>query len=111
MSRRFAFALLSVAFLGISSLQAWPVRGGGPIHPDQRPGVFSPNIGVPFSHYYGYLVTQPQVPFADNNSLQWMDYFDRLDRAEKFGYPIPPEPTVPNSPSPRRFGFGIFRAR
>jgi hypothetical protein len=48
-------------------------------------------------------------PVADANALQWMDYFDRVDRAEKFGYPYPPEPTVPNSPGPRRFG--LFRWR
>jgi hypothetical protein len=80
--------------------------------------------GEPYTQRYSYSTG---APFAylngDSRQLWYLDYLDRVDRAEKFGYRMPIDPyfNVP-PPSPSEpvmvhptvrtgFGFGIFRRR
>lgn len=51
----------------------------------------------------------------DPRTLYWADYYDRLDRALRFGYRIPNPPCFPNAQGlhePRfGIGFGLYRWR
>ncbi|MSQ95320.1 MAG: hypothetical protein EXR98_12285 [Gemmataceae bacterium] len=80
--------------------------------------------GEPYTQRYSYSTG---APFAylngDSRQHRYLDYLDRVDRAEKFGYrmPIdpyfdgpPPEPSEPVMVHPTvraGIGFGIFRRR
>jgi hypothetical protein len=62
--------------------QSWP------------PGAYLPNLPYeqPFSHRYNYY-TGPALYFGMNGRQAWeWEYLDRVDRAERFGRPIPPPP-------------------
>lgn len=74
---------------------------------------------VPFSERYFYG-TGPYIYInGDAQRLRYLDYLDRVERAEKFGYAMPADPfQAPAEPSPavRGFiggggGFGFFRRR
>ena len=77
---------------------------------------------VPFSHRYFYSEGAPNIYVTGRGAAQrmiYLDYLDRLDRAQKFGYPIPADPFFHGPPQPARYpeprpsvgGFGFFRWR
>jgi hypothetical protein len=91
MSRRFGCALLLFAAL------AGPCRaqaiGGGEFERAMRPGAYVPYDGAPFSHRYGFEYGPVLYLNQDPGRLYYLEYLDRLDRAERFGYRIPDPPT------------------
>ena len=105
--------------LGIGFAWAFPqmshaqVIWGGAAERGLRPGVNIPHDGAPYSHRYNYSTDMSYFMFGGNaQQLHMLDYLDRLDRAEKFGYRIPAPPPALSHPSgeyPRRtfFRFGI----
>lgn len=83
-----------------------------------RPGANVPFDGMPYSHRYGYFGTSPGISFAsgmNRQQFEYLEYLDRVDRAIKFGYPLPkPYELTATEPRPRkrvRFGFGILFGR
>ena len=77
--------------------------------------------GKPYTQRYSYGTgSAPIYLNGDARQLWYLDYLDRADRAEKFGYRMPIDPyfdgapTVQTAPAGRVFiggGFGIFRRR
>jgi hypothetical protein len=63
---------------------------GGDFERYLRPGYNSPSDGQPFSHRYGYDPGMSSFYFhGDAYRLGYLEYLDRVDRAEKFGYCVP----------------------
>jgi len=81
--------------------------------------------GEPYTQRYSYGTSGNINLNGDSRRIWYLDYLDRADRAQKFGYrmPIDPyfedvpveeaQPTVVAPPPPVRagFGFGWFRRR
>lgn len=79
--------------------------------------------GEPYTQRYSYgLHAAPVYLNGDARQLWYLDYLDRADRAEKFGYRMPIDPyfsgppTVHTAPPGRIFvgfgmGHGFFRRR
>jgi hypothetical protein len=72
-----------------------------------RPGYNTPYDGMPYTQRYNY---DPGpvffYPGLNSSNLMYLEYLDRLDRAEKFGYRPPLEPFA--VPEPRgRLGLGL----
>ena len=65
------------------------------------PGASVPYDGEPFSHRYGYYAGPSFSIGGDYNHFLYMDYLDRLDRAERFGYRIPAPPAFLTQPACR----------
>ncbi len=128
--------LAGLGFLcALSSAQAQIVISGGDFERGLRPGYNIPHDGEPFSHRYGYSTGMSSFYFGgDGWRLGYLEYLDRQDRAEKFGYCVPYDcryefpAAVPQAvpvqqpilgetvtePAPvnnGRSGFGIFRRR
>jgi hypothetical protein len=57
-----------------------------------RPGVYVPYDGAPLSQRYAYQTGGFLYFGGSARQLYLMDYLDRLDRAERFGYRAPPDP-------------------
>src|SRR5262245_35463126 len=78
-------------------------------------GAHQPYDGIPWPQRYNYGTSAFFYPFGSSKNLYVMDYYDKLERAEKFGYAPPPDPFAPRVPSaqpaPVGFGFGLFRWR
>lgn len=117
-----------------SAAQAQIFIGGGAFERGLRPGYNSPRDGEPFSHRYGYNTDMSSFYFGHGGwRLGYLEYLDRIDRAEKFGYAIPydsryefptviPQPAaapaaetvIDSAPVAERrvgLGLGIFRRR
>ena len=69
-----------------------------------EPGAMTAYDGEPFSHRYNYYVGPSFYVGMDYNHFLYMDYLDRLDRAEKFGYRIPEPPAFLYQPPCRPCG-------
>jgi hypothetical protein len=69
------------------------------------PGTYHPNDNTPFSHRYSYGAGA--VPFCGGGNMLYMEYLDRIDRAEKFGYQLPPPPDMTPPCCQPRMGFGV----
>jgi hypothetical protein len=120
--RRLALKLLvalAVAWINASSLQAQSIWNGG-VERGFRPGTSIPFDGEPFSHKYGYGTGSFFYPLGTGTDmsgrhLNYLDYADKVERANKFGYPEPPDPFLQPPPRPSRIryglGFGYFRFR
>ena len=75
----------------------------------------------PYTQRYSYGMANAPIYLNGNpRMLYYLDYLDRADRAEKFGYPMPIDPffeTVEPAPAPPPpsvrvgLGFGILRRR
>jgi hypothetical protein len=65
-----------------------------PIDRGLRIGTYGPYEGVPYTQRYGYKTGAMFYLGGDARQLYSLDYLDRLDRAERFGYA---------PPAPRRF--------
>jgi hypothetical protein len=90
--------------------------GGGESERAIRPNGYNvPYDGMPSTQRYSYSTGSFFYLNQDPRGLYWADYFDRLDRAEKFGYCPPKEPCFGNQRGcgEARFGFtpGWFRLR
>jgi hypothetical protein len=99
-------------YLSATRAQA-QVIWGGEAERYFRPGTYLPNDGQNFQVQYGYDTASPFLQFgnaANANQLRNLDYADRLERAYKFGYPLPAYPnqyTPPSSTVYPRFGLGL----
>jgi hypothetical protein len=102
------------AAAGLAVLAFWigaakPARAGvfiGWSGYDQQlqPGAVIPGDSEPFSHRYNFYVGPGFYIGDDYNHFVYMDYLDRLDRAEKFGYRIPDPPAFLYQPRCRPCG-------
>jgi hypothetical protein len=108
-------ALGSVPFFSqVASAQAFT---NGTLEWNLRPNVpYVHNDGAPFSEVYGFKTTMATpLLFGANANKLWYDYYmDRIERAQRFGYELPPgfDPgPEPQNPPPRRFRLGLFRGR
>ena len=102
--------LVAVVFLASHSFASAQVITGGEIQRGLSYGAYSPYDGAPFSHRYGYGAGSPMLYFNGSSSnLRTMDYLDKADRAEKFGYRMPADPfTTPAvTPAPSRVRVGV----
>ena len=79
-----------------------------------RPGAYTPFDGQSWQVQYGYDTASPFILFGAGNTsanqLRYLDYADRLERAYKFGYPIPPSPYQSSPPTTTvypQLGFGM----
>jgi hypothetical protein len=68
--------------------------GGGELERALRPGAYVPYDGAPFSHRYNYDVGPVLYFNGDAQRLWTLEYLDRVDRAERFGYRMPTPPPV-----------------
>src|SRR5262245_66401721 len=60
--------------------------GGGGFDRGLRPGYNAPSDGEPFSHRYGYSTDMTSFYFGHRGwRLGYLEYLDRVRRAEKFG--------------------------
>jgi hypothetical protein len=65
---------------------------GGEFERAMRPGAYVPYDGMPFSHRYGYEIGPVFYLNGNASRYTYLEYLDRLDRAERFGYRIPDPP-------------------
>lgn len=70
------------------------------------PGTYHPNDNAPYSHRYNYGVPIA-YPGCGGRQMLYMEYLDRVDRAEKFGYQLPPPPNLGNPCCQPRIGVGV----
>jgi hypothetical protein len=76
-----------------SSAHAQIVISGGDFQRYLRPGYNIPSDGEPFSHRYGYSTDQSSFYFGHAGwRLGYLEYLDRQDRADKFGYHVSFDP-------------------
>ena len=67
------------------------------------PGAYQPtNRDLPFSHRYGYYSGPAWYFGMSGRQAFYLEYLDRVDRAERFGRPIPPPPAFLTQPPCRR---------
>ena len=121
----------------VSSAHAQVFISGGEFERQLRPGYNAPHDGQPFSHRYGYSTDMSSFYLGHQGwRLGYLEYLDRVDRAEKFGYCPPydcryefpaagpvvehvervmPAATVSEPPPATKVragvGFGFFRRR
>jgi hypothetical protein len=60
-------------------------------------GAYVPYDGMSFSQRYHFETGSFIYLGQDPRTLYWADYFDRVDRACKFGYCPPAQPWFPNA--------------
>lgn len=101
------------SYLSAEKAQA-QVIWGGEAERYFRPGAYVPFDGQNFQLQYGYDTASPFVQFGAGNysgsQLKYLDYYDRVERAYKFGYPLPPSPyqcAPPSNTVYPRFGLGL----
>ncbi len=119
MHRMLICALVALAVLIIlpPAVRAQAAFTNGNIEWSLRPDAPRvPYDGAPFSEKYNAYFPPPLMLGADPQRLWYMYYMDRLDRAQAFGYALPPgfDPQPPPNPRPRRsglLGLGLFGAR
>lgn len=88
-----------VVCAGATQLASAQVITNGDIERGLRPG--APPFTEPWTQRYSYDLGQ--APFYLNGSsrqLTYLDYLDRVDRAAKFGYPMPVDPFFGGPPIP-----------
>jgi hypothetical protein len=82
----------------LSSPAAHAQRWGSPeIDRVYSPGAQVPYDGAPWTYQYNYTYSALYLG-SSGRSLAYADYLDRFNRALKFGYPIPRDPTLANRP-------------
>jgi len=109
-------ALVCVGWYASAGTAQAQVIWGGEAERYFRPGSFVPNDGIPYQIQYGYDTNSSFLQFGatSGSQLRYLDYWDRVERAYKFGYAPPQSPYEYSPPSstyyPRvGFGLGIFR--
>jgi hypothetical protein len=75
-----------------------------------------PGDAAPFSERYNANFAVPLMFGANPERLRYMYDMDRFDRAQAFGYALPPgfDPQPPPNPRPKRsglFGLGLLGGR
>jgi hypothetical protein len=87
--------------LGAAALACWaglPAGAGAQVFSSVeierglRPGVYVPYEGAPLTQRYAYETGAFLYFGGSARELYLLDYLDRLDRAERFGYRPPPDP-------------------
>ena len=72
-----------------------------------RGGAYNSFDGIPYTQRYSQRLDGGIFyPGYDAQNLIMMDYYDRLDRAEKFGYCPPRDPFCDPAASPSGWRFG-----
>jgi hypothetical protein len=91
--------LASLCLLGAAGLAQAQSISGGDFSRYLRPGYNFPSDGEPFSHRYGYDTGMSYFYLNGNGRNLWyLEYLDRVDRAEKFGYRVPYDPHFEGHP-------------
>ncbi len=121
MHRTLACALTALASVSLlpHAAHAQAAFTNGQIEWGMRPDVPRvPYDGETYTQRYAYNVGAPLMFGANPNYLWNLYWADRIDRAQRFGYELPPgllddSLPPPPPPQPRRFGLGLgwFRAR
>jgi hypothetical protein len=93
-----------VMWAGATTAHAQFFIGSGGYDRQLQPGAVVLHDGEPFSHRYGFYAGPSSYFVGDANQLLYMDYLDRLDRAERFGYRLPPPPAFLAVPRCRCYG-------
>jgi hypothetical protein len=92
---------LTRALLGAAALTCWAVLPAAAGHPmfwnaemerGMWPGVYVPYDGAPLTERYAYQTGGILYLNGNVRQIYLMDYFDRRERAEKFGYRPPLDP-------------------
>src|SRR5262245_35372766 len=95
-----------------AACRAQAIGGGESERALRTMGTRVPYDGMSLMERYNFSTGSFFYLNQDPRTLWWADYFDRVDRAEKFGYPCPQEPWFPNGrPYGARCGFGRYRCR
>jgi hypothetical protein len=85
--------LVGVALLAAAAPARAQMIWGGEYERAARPGAYIPYDAEPFSHRYYNI--GPNIYINGNGWRLWdLEYFDRVERAYKFGYALPPDPFV-----------------
>ena len=103
-TRSFAAAALAAFALWATTARAGVFIGWWGYDQQLQPGAVVPGDGEPFSHRYGFYAGPSFYVGGDYNHFVYMDYLDRLDRAQKFGYRIPDPPAFLVQPQCRPCG-------
>jgi hypothetical protein len=113
MPRMLLGALIALAFVGSlpQVARAQVAFSNSQMEWGLRPDVPRvPHDGAPFSEVYN-STTGVAILFGASGSYLWdLYYVDRVDRALRFGYPLPAGiegPPPPPAPRVRRFGLGL----
>jgi hypothetical protein len=85
---------LTLTHTAAAHAQRW---GGPEIDRVYSPGARVPFDGAPWTYQYNYTYSALYLG-SSGRSLNYADYLDRFDRALKFGYPIPRDPTLAHRP-------------
>lgn len=74
---------------------------GGELARGSQPGASVPYDGAPWTHRYNYDVGQPLLYLNGTSGRNqfYLDYYDRYERAYKFGYKEPIDPFVYGLPA------------
>ena len=104
--RRAVAALAGLLFWAAASSvgHAGLFIGWGEYDRQLQPGAVTPYDGAPFSERYGYYAGPMLYLGTGYDHFVYMDYLDRLERAEKFGYRIPDPPAFLVAPRCRPCG-------
>ena len=107
-------AVFLASFLTSSQAHA-QVISGGESERGLRYGAYVPYDGAPYTQRYSYGLGASFIYInGDARNLWYLDYLDKADRADKFGYRPPPDPFCNECPEPApapppRRGLGLFR--
>jgi hypothetical protein len=66
------------------------------------PGAYQPQNELSFSHRYNYYAGPAWYLGMNGRQASYLEYLDRVDRAERLGYPCPLPPALLTMP-PRRW--------
>ena len=114
--------LSAITFVLVCSAQpihAQVLSGGAEYDRGLRYRNTTPYDGEPYTQRYSYGTGNILYFNGDARQLWYLDYLDRVDRAQKFGYPMPADPFETSGPASQPAvrvggfgtGYGIFRRR
>src|SRR5262245_4818170 len=81
-----------VCCAGLPAVAGTPMFSNAEMERGLWPGVYVPYDGAPLTERYGYQTGGFLYLNGNVRQFYLMDYFDRRERAEKFGYRPPPDP-------------------
>jgi hypothetical protein len=92
--RALAGAVVLACWASLTAIAGPPMLWNAEMERGMWPGVYVPYDGAPLTQRYAYQ-TGGILYFgrgANSRQVYLMDYLDRRERAEKFGYRPPPDP-------------------